>query len=668
MIFRLRYVAAVILFWVFGLASAHATWNKIYQFSFANPGRVSACYFFNADTGLIAFHCQNQEFKVLRTTDGGATWNPVVAPVIGGGAGFVWFNEFWFKNKLEGWAAFKATGTSVGGGVWHTTDAGLTWTQTSYSNESMTVWQTSSALIVAGNTTGINFSTNNGATFDIPIGNKRNALAFADDKHGVCSGYFGSTFMTTADGGMNWGGSSTNLTNECWGLYALRQSTGTYVCVDEDGHNYSTPSTVYRSDDYGKTWNAINLLPVQIMGDIAGEDSTLYVQNTGYIKGTAPGLYRSTDLGQTWTAIGGPNQSFDARIGLAPNTCGQIIYAFDSTGGVWKTTDGGDGFLPGGPGSITISPSSLFDLDTLYCGDTISRTLDIQEIGCRAPKATSFTFTGANAQSYSISIDTSVRVNFFPRQAGPSIATLQIAISDGSTQTVQLGGYMRAVHPPLSIQTSDQKTDSIGGEVSVPITPVGLHKAVDITVVMHYAGDLDYLGSFDASKNKLDLPNEEWYGRSKLYIANATPNAVDGHSIFNVFTDSSFSPTVTYDSLQIVYDAACPYVYNGPAVSTLQGPAVCGSEVLSKFMRTSSILVSIWPNPTNGDVELSSKQNLGAVTITLRNALGATLCTTQAQLLKDQRVHLSLPQTSGLYDVDVERDGHHNHQRVIRER
>jgi photosystem II stability/assembly factor-like uncharacterized protein len=667
MILRPRSIFVALLFYAVTFTSADATWKKVSQFTFTHFGRVSACYFFNADTGLIAFHTENQDFKVLRTTDGGVTWNAVVTPVIGTGGGFVWFNEFWFKNKLEGWAAFKATGTSVGGGVWHTTDGGLNWTQTACSNESMTVWETSSALIVAGNTTGINFSTNGGNSFDIPIASKRNALAFADAQRGVCSGYDTSYlgFMTTTDGGLNWGGSVTKIRNECWGMYALKQGTGTFVCVDENGYTSGVQSTVYRSDNYGKAWHTEALLPIQIMGDIVGEDSMLYVQNTGYLSGTPSGLFRSTDLGQTWTPIGGPNQSFDARIGLAPNTCGQVIYSFDSTGGVWKTTDGGDGFVPGGPGTLTITPASLFDLDTVYCGDTLIRTIDIQRAGCGAPVPTSYTLAGVDAQNYRVTTDTAVHVSFIPQQSGQSSATLVISISDGSSRSIQLSGVLQAVHPPLSIITADQATDSIGGGVNVPFTPKGLHKPTDITVILHYAGDLDYLGSFDAANHQLDMPNEQWSGRSKLYIANARPDVIAGYSKFNVFTDSSFQPTVTYDSLNVVSNAICSYDFKGPAVCMLEGPTNCGNIFLSRLLRTNSILVNIWPNPTTNDVHISSQQNYGDVRVIIHNALGATISDEHIAIQRDRDIHLSLPQTSGLYEIELVTGSERANYRII---
>lgn len=662
---RPRSFGVALLLLICSLSPAHATWNKIYQFNFTHGGRVSACYFFNADTGLIAFNCENQEFKVLRTTDGGVTWTNVVRPAIGGGGGDVWFNEFWFKNALEGWAAFKSNGSGAGGGVWHTTDGGLTWAQTNMGNETMSVRKTGRALVVSSNTWGINFCKNNDSIFDIQQPGKRNCLAFANDTDGVCTGYFGSGFLITKDGGMNWGGAQTRILNECWGIYNLKGS-GSYVAADEDGHNHGVQSPVYRSNDYGKTWRAITMLGIQIMGDIEGEDSTVFVQNTGYILGTQPGLYRSTDLGQNWTAIGGPNQSFDARIGLAYHTCGQVIYAFDSTGGVWKTVDGGDGFIPTGGGNLTVTPSSLFDKDTIFCGDTLTKTLTIEGTGCNSPLVQRFSFNGTDAANYVLESDSTVRIKFIPRHAGPSVATLDISVSDGSTITIPLAGVRDDLFPPLHILTANVKTDTIGGEVQIPITIAGLHKPQDVTFVMHYAGDVDYLGTTSAAGTALDIAGEQWQGRTKLETF-AHPDTVVAYAHFRVYTDSSFLPHAIFDSIQLIAAPDCPYVFATPDTSTIGIPLLCGDDILSHFMRTGSVTVSIRPNPTTAGVFISAQQELGATRVLVRNSVGAVL-DDRTLTIGAIPAQLLLPAMEGFYDIELQENGGNLHFQVIRQR
>src|SRR5579885_3139307 len=93
-------VVALLLSLVLISSESRATWNQIARFS--GKGRVNTCYFFDANTGLIAFNGPANTFEMLRTTDGGVTWNAVVTPSVSFGS--IWFGEIWFKDAKEGWA------------------------------------------------------------------------------------------------------------------------------------------------------------------------------------------------------------------------------------------------------------------------------------------------------------------------------------------------------------------------------------------------------------------------------------------------------------------------------------------------------------------------------------------------------------------------------------
>src|SRR5205814_8295116 len=79
------------------------------------------------------------------------------------------------------------------------------------------------------------------------------------------------------------------------------------------------------------------------------------------------GMYRSDDTGATWHYVYGPSHSRDTRF-VVTGCNAQVVYAFDALGGVWKTTDGGDG---------TLGPACRFAADSIRwapnaCGDTLS--------------------------------------------------------------------------------------------------------------------------------------------------------------------------------------------------------------------------------------------------------------------------------------------------------
>jgi hypothetical protein len=74
-------------------------------------------------------------------------------------------------------------------------------------------------------------------------------------------------------------------------------------------------------------------------GHIAGMGNTLYVQTDNQ---TNNGMYRSDDLGATWVNVGGPANVRDTRF-VVTGCRGEVVYAFDNQGWVWKTNDGGNG-------------------------------------------------------------------------------------------------------------------------------------------------------------------------------------------------------------------------------------------------------------------------------------------------------------------------------------
>ncbi len=95
------------------------------------------------------------------------------------------------------------------------------------------------------------------------------------------------------------------------------------------------------------TWVNISTLPFRTTGHIAGFGATLYVQVDGTVTQSngSSGIWRSNDSGRSWLPIGGPSLEYDTRFAVL-GCRGEVIYAFDLKGSVWKTIDGGDGSLP----------------------------------------------------------------------------------------------------------------------------------------------------------------------------------------------------------------------------------------------------------------------------------------------------------------------------------
>ena len=255
----------------------------------------------------------------------------------------------------------------------------------------------------------------------------------------------------------------------------------------------------------------------------------------------------------TWTSIGGPNITYDTRLIAAIDD--NIIVAVDSQGNIWRTLNsGGDSVkLVPGLGTLTLSIDSLFTTDTLNCGDSAVEPITTQSTGCVPPFVARATVVGTDSANYHVAFTgaDSIAVVFKPQEAGQFRSNLVLTLGDGTTDTVALGGTIIGGDFPISMTTADQKTDTIGATVTVPIQFNGLVGAENIDVVMRYTGDVVYLGSFDLTGASETVPGQQWPGRSMLHLANVQSDVIAGYARFNVYSDSTDKPVVTFDSVQI---------------------------------------------------------------------------------------------------------------------
>ncbi|HET9135269.1 MAG TPA: T9SS type A sorting domain-containing protein, partial [Candidatus Kapabacteria bacterium] len=261
--------------------------------------------------------------------------------------------------------------------LWKTTDAGITWQNrtASYIDRGTRVYKTQKALVETGWCTSkkngnspltpagvsIDDGKNFNEIFSDPYNNSSNGIDFADNNIGVVTmGPNNQTFDTkancwfTVDGGLSW--TEGGPLSESWGIYAL-QGTSTFVVLPE-GNARDANHKVFISTDNGRNW--VERFDFQsgaeFTGEIGGKSSTIYVQTNTLTNFSPKGMYRSDDLGLSWKSVGGPAGFRDTKF-CVTGCNGEIVYAFDGEGGIWKTTDGGDGTLFGG--DSTASPLSL---------------------------------------------------------------------------------------------------------------------------------------------------------------------------------------------------------------------------------------------------------------------------------------------------------------------
>lgn len=421
------------------------TWHKVAQI--ANMGRVSACYFFDENTGIIGFDQISKGSPLLHTTDGGVTWQAVSTPIVS----IRWTCDIWFKNSLEGWATFIDTGE--GGILWHSIDGGLSWSPVVLTGEFKGVRATPNALIVTSLVDpGIFVSSNGGATFYSENIAMQNGIDFVDNLHGATGDYFSKyAFSYTTDGGKNWL-PAAGPRDECWGVLGI-QGTGTFFAVSE------IENEILRSTDFGVTWNSIYSLSVN--GSIAIGNNGLYVQTMD------EGLFSSSDTGKSWINFGGPSNGRDCAIAVF--SC--MMYAFDAYGGIWKSS-------VGQPFKITEVPLNFGTLMPCEAHDTIISIINtecapITLSSCRLSQPAEGYIASASG-STPISIPggdtTFLHITFDGTHTGRLLDTVLVGIN-ASTDSIWRIPIQTMVPPIDSVNLSLQ---------TVPSVTPGQHFHVDV--------------------------------------------------------------------------------------------------------------------------------------------------------------------------------------------
>ncbi|WP_026979169.1 WD40/YVTN/BNR-like repeat-containing protein [Flavobacterium tegetincola] len=214
--------------------------------------------------------------QFTRSLDGGNTWTPGTIN-LGTNQSLLSTSCISAISATTAWvSAYSNNANTVLGGIWKTTDAGVTWTK-----------QTT-------------------ALFNNTVDSFPNVVHFWDANNGFCQGDPASGFFelyTTTNGGTNWTRvSSVDIPNPLSGEYG-------YV------HNYEVNSDIiwfgtnkgriFKSTDKGLTWT-VSQSPITDFGGATVSGSFGFKDaNNGLLvkKSTPPLLYNTTNGGTTWTAV-----------------------------------------------------------------------------------------------------------------------------------------------------------------------------------------------------------------------------------------------------------------------------------------------------------------------------------------------------------------------------
>ena len=486
---------APLLFLMLAIIASQAQaqhWQKI----FTVPTVGSSACFYNQDIGCIGTgnYPGGYPAQIYYTSDGGKTWT---RSLFANTNLFGQITDIFYVDRWNAWATLRERLEHGWSGIYKTTDGGKSWDLWYQAEFPVSIRQTSHGLFFTDRYAGIRRSTDGGITFPVvqPASGML-GLDFLDDNIGIASAEPTSPTSITTNGGTDW--TRYDIPHEAWTAYADVATGQLFFSSERDNHYPSIESEITSTADNGATFTRRYSGPGDaITGGMAGPRwcrSVIYAQgqDSSLANPGVVGILRSTNGGKNWKNIGGPSNFNDKRFAVTGK--GAVVYAFDKSGGVWKTSDGGDGTLTASSlGHITLTPltteaplaatlcdSADFrlqlqysDCDSLFISGTAFLDDTIGELS--VPKKAQY--FGKDNQKF----DTLV-VRFKPRKVHATFERIRITLrqNDGFTQdtiiTIQLQGLASSDIPfiaesaPSNIM--DFGTRSVCGDDSVRIVTI----------------------------------------------------------------------------------------------------------------------------------------------------------------------------------------------------
>ena len=632
-------------------------------------GEVHSGFFFDEQSGLIGSGSFSSVIPAVirRTVDGGKTWTICPTPKVNG---FV--SNIFMKDALTGYASIMANDSLPPvSSIWKTTDGGITWFDITHGNNaySSCVYPTNEALIRTQwqNHDPGEFSVDDGVSYSSISGSASdtldfsNGIDFADDMNGVIVG--GETTLgelpcwVTHDGGLNW--TVGDKLPEAWSVYAVK---GTQICLAlPEDDQFAPGRTVYWSQNGGVNWdvrsNGVEAL--SFTGHIAGVGNTVYVQSDIFSR---RGVLRSDDLGLTWKDVGGPSNFRDSRF-VVTGCKGQVVYAFDDIGDVWKTTDGGDGTLFGGSnGELFSAAEDSIYMETRYC-QSVRSYIHLTNSSCDSLIIDSITFSPDPLHEFYVdTIQSGMILAASAYHSGIPIVfhsdsnvirhtLIHVRAHDGiqsfDTTIILVAKQSTAPEPYLATIKKTKVGDTV-------IVPVYLRVTKDTFAFKHYSFHLSFDGDIITPTKISYDAGGTLSATGTVVISGVKPNGLLYTVDFkNPLTQDSdltlpliylrmrvtlsrnMSCTVRMDTFSISTIAPLPLCFT-PEAEFIVDPQ-CGDSAVSSYMRNGNLLglVSVHPNPNFGteveaEIELSQPAILDAELIDAMGKQAMNICSSAA--------------------------------------
>lgn len=205
------------------------------------------------DGANIAWLVTAREGAILRTENGGSSWNKVPANTVGG------FDSISFIDAQRGWAISKDAQAQV----WRTTDGGRTW-------------------IAIAKMRVDELDTNFLSSVQ---------MKFVDASHGWIIETF--SIWRTEDGGISWKKGDITSRSEVKGQPVRGSFVNAWM-----GWIHSSEGEVFRTKDGGKTWHVS-----MVAADVDLTDIIFIDERNGWLSGTNGKLYCTINGGETWQPL-----------------------------------------------------------------------------------------------------------------------------------------------------------------------------------------------------------------------------------------------------------------------------------------------------------------------------------------------------------------------------